>query len=481
VTTIIHMLAEAAARNPSAEALVCDGARLAYGEYVSCVAGFAAELRGAARVALLMGNGLDIAIAMFAAQAAGAQVVPLNPAYTPAELGPILADADPQIVVAEPDFAHLAAGYPTITTGEGLLRWRDAGLTLTADLLPDPDSLAALQYTGGTTGRAKGVDLTHRAIATNILQRHALIPAGPADRVLSVAPMFHVYAIATGLHLAAHAGACLVQMRGYEADALLDLLAAERISLFLGIPRLYGALLDHPSLGRLPHLCLCLSGSAPLPEAVLHRWEATTGAPICEGYGQTEAGPILTYNPEAGPRKPGSVGVALPGTEVEIVDIATGRAILPIGDSGEIRARGPQIMAGYRNRPAETAAALRDGWLHTGDIGAFDADGYLFIRGRLKEMVIVSGFNVYPREIEEALHAHPAIAEAAVIGRPDPLRGEALAAFVVLRAAVAEPALRDWLAERLTRYKLPSEIRFVDALPRTGVGKIDKQALARGG
>ncbi len=376
MTTVVHMLAASAAARPDAEALVCDGARLTYRQYESCVAGFAAELRGAARVALLMDNSLDIAIAMFAAQAAGAQVVPLNPAYTDAELAPILDDADPQVIVADPAQAGRGFGRRVIRAGD-LTRWANAGLRLTADLLPDPDSPAALQYTGGTTGRSKGVALSHRAIATNLIQRHALIPAGPADRVLSVAPMFHVYAIATGLHLAAQAGAALVQMRGYDADALLDLLAAERITLFLGIPRLYGALLDHPRLARCADLRLCLSGSAPLPEAVLHRWEAVTGAPICEGYGQTEAGPILTYNPASGPRKPGSVGVALPETEVEVVDIATGTIVLPPGEAGEIRARGPQIMSGYRNRPAETAAALRHGWLHTGDIGTFDADGYL--------------------------------------------------------------------------------------------------------
>jgi long-chain acyl-CoA synthetase len=188
---------------------------------------------------------------------------------------------------------------------------------------------------------------------------------------------------------------------------------------------------------------------------------------------------VLTFNPRHGIRKIGSVGVCAPLTEVGIVDLETGTKTLPVGEAGEIRARGPQVMAGYRNRPQETAEALRDGWLHTGDIGAFDADGYLFVRGRKKDMAIVGGFNVYPREVEEALCAHPAVAEAAVIGVPDSYRGEALVAYVVLRAAAAADAkmLEAELGARLTRYKVPRDYRFCAQLPKTAVGKIDKVAL----
>ena len=465
--TVVHMLANTAARAPDAEALVCGTDRLNYRDFSRCVAGFARELiaRGArgGRVALLMENSLDIVVAMFAAQAAGAQVVPLNPAYTPSELEPILRDADPVMVLRE---------VPNLTGWIG-------EATLGGDLLPDPDSLAALQYTGGTTGRAKGVELTHRATAVNIAQREAVLPTRPDDRVLSVAPLYHVYAINMGLHLAVHARGTLVIMRRYDPTELLRLLRDERISVFAGNPRLFAELLTQTGLLHIGKaLRLCVSGSAPLPAEVLQRWEAATGVPICEGYGQTEAGPVLSYNSPSAERIPGSVGRALPDTELQIVDLETGMRVLPTGEAGEIRARGPQIMRGYRNRPEETAAALRDGWLYTGDIGELDADGVLFIRGRRKEMVIVSGFNVYPREVEDVLHAHPAVHEAAVVGRPDARRGEALVAFVVARdAAVDVAAVGAFLAERLTRYKLPSEIRVVDALPRTAVGKIDKQQL----
>jgi long-chain acyl-CoA synthetase len=230
----------------------------------------------------------------------------------------------------------------------------------------------------------------------------------------------------------------------------------------------------------LSSLRVCSSGSAALPEDVLRRWEAVTGCPVCEGYGQTEAGPVLTYNPLVGLRKPGTVGHAVPQTEVQIVDPETGTRLLPPGEPGEIRARGPQIMAGYRNRPAETAEALRDGWLYTGDIGTLDADGYLTIRDRKKDMVVTAGYNVYPREIEEALFALPGVADAAVVGVPDDYRGEALAALVV-RAdpALTGEAVMAHLGDRLTRYKWPREVRFLDALPKTAVAKTDKAALRR--
>jgi long-chain acyl-CoA synthetase len=186
---------------------------------------------------------------------------------------------------------------------------------------------------------------------------------------------------------------------------------------------------------------------------------------------------VLTYNPRHGVRKVGSVGVPLPCTEVQVVDVETGLRVLPAGQTGEIRARGPQIMRGYRGMPAETAVALRDGWLYTGDIGELDDDGYLYIRDRKKDMVIVGGFNVYPREVEEALHAHPSVAEAAVVGVPDAYRGEALVGFVVCREAAAAAALRAHLAQRLVKYKVPGDLRIVPALPKTVVGKIDKTRL----
>jgi long-chain acyl-CoA synthetase len=200
---------------------------------------------------------------------------------------------------------------------------------------------------------------------------------------------------------------------------------------------------------------------------------------VAEGYRQSEPGPVLAFNPRAGVRKTGTVGIAVPATDLEIVDIGSGEGPLPVGSAGEIRARGPQIMRGYRNRPDETAAALRDGWLYTGDVGELDGDGYLTIRGRKKEMVIVGGYNVYPREVEEALCTHPLVREAAVVGVPDAYRGEALVAAVVVDGAapVSVAELLAHLGERLVTYKVPRDLRVVDALPKTSVGKVDKSRL----
>jgi long-chain acyl-CoA synthetase len=289
--------------------------------------------------------------------------------------------------------------------------------------------------------------------------------------------------MAMGLHLASHCRGTLVLLPRYRPKDVLDLIARERITLFAGSPTLFTGLMSHADFARtdFSSLKLCFSGASALPVETLRRWEEATGCGICEGYGQTEAGPVLTYNPRHGVRKAGSVGTVLPWTEVQIVDVETGTKVLPVGETGEVRARGPQIMSGYRNRPEETAAALRDGWLYTGDIGAFDEDGYLFIRDRKKDMAIVGGFNVYPREIEEVLCAHPDVVEAAVIAVADSYRGEALHAYVTLRASANADAdsLLDYLKERLTKYKIPARIVISDAIPKTSVGKIDKVALRK--
>ncbi|MEO7338730.1 MAG: AMP-binding protein [Caldimonas sp.] len=530
--TVVHLLDDAVRRSPDATAIVCGDEALVYREYAACVAGLAHELNEAgigagSRVVLVMENSIDIAIATFGVQAAGAQVVPLNPAYTASELAPMLVDAAPAGVIH--DSAVAATLQPLLTafrrqlpvasdgpiSGESepaqikkagasrsdptrpaqpvlgieigpqarrLTSWRDRPDLADRLPLPDPDSLSTLQYTGGTTGRAKGVDLTHRAVAINVSQREALLPTEPdAERVLAITPLFHVYAVSMGLYLAAACRGTLVVLPRSRPEAVLDAIARHRITLMAASPTIFVGLMasDRFATADLASLRLCYSGASALAEATLQRWERATGCPIVEGYGQSEAGPVLSYNPREGVRKVGTVGVAVPGTQIEIVDARTGCDLLPVGQIGEIRARGPQVMRGYRNRPDETAAALRDGWLYTGDLGELDADGYLTIRGRSKEMAIVGGFNVYPREVEEALCTHPAVREAAVVGVPDAYRGEALVATVAISPAdaVSGADLIEYLASRLVRYKVPREIRFVEALPKTTVGKVDKARL----
>ncbi|HLT28335.1 MAG TPA: AMP-binding protein [Zeimonas sp.] len=495
--SVVHMLDEAARLAPGREALVCGDERLAYDEYLRCVGGLARELlaRDAAgrRVAIVLGNSIDACIAPFGVHAARAQAVPLNPLYTEHELRPLFADARLHAVIYADEHAPrieaLADEFGVVhrfRIGDAhrrLTAWRDDATVLPLPLpLPRADELATLQYTGGTTGRSKGVNLLHGAVATNVLQREALLPTRRDDeRLLCVMPLFHVYAVAMCLHNMALARGTLVILPRYTPEAVFAALARERITIFAGSPTLFTGLLNHAAFAReaFATLRLSYSGSAALPEELLRRWEKATGTPVLEGYGQSEAGPVVSFNPVDGVRKPGSVGIALPLTEVQIVDTDTGARVLGVGEKGEIRVRGPQIMRDYRNLPETTAETLRDGWLYTGDIGELDADGYLYVRDRKKEMAKVSGYNVFPREIEEVLHLHPDVAEAAVVGVPDAYRGEAIRAFVVPapgRRVTAE-ALDEHCRERLAPYKIPSRIAIVEALPKTVVGKIDKIRL----
>lgn len=491
--TVIDMLAAAARKRPEHTAIVCGDQRLNYTEYQRCVTGLALEFANAGigagdRVALLMGNSADIAIAMFAVQTAGAQVVPLNPTYTAAELGPVLMDADVALLVhdicLEPVFADvLPEGTATLCVGHGardLTKTHHDGELST--VRPEPHLLSTLQYTGGTTGVAKGVNLTHAAIATNIAQREALLPTGADERILAITPLFHVYAVSMGLYLAANCAATLYIVPKFAAVDVLRDIEQHRITFLSASPTIFQALLRDEGFERtdLSSLRVCSSGSAALTEDVLRRWEEATGCPICEGYGQTEAGPVLTYNPLHGQRFAGTVGVAAPRTEISIVDVETGEIELPVGQEGEIRARGPQIMAGYRNRPEETGQALRDGWLYTGDIGRITDTGQLAICDRKKDMVVTSGYNVFPREIEEILFAIAEVDDAAVVGVPDDYRGEMLCAFVVVgKGHLLEADIRSHVATQLAKYKWPRDIHFVAELPRTIVGKTDKKELRR--
>ncbi|MFO1467327.1 MAG: long-chain fatty acid--CoA ligase [Steroidobacteraceae bacterium] len=504
------MLAATAARVPAREALVCGGERLSYARYLEAVGAFARELlalgcRGQ-RVALVMGNGIDICIATFAVHAAGAQAVPLNPLYTGRELGAILEDADVHALVhdvtaaaaLEPLLPHLAITHRIVVGVEGGRRlsqpevaagaaeraaaFAAAGEATLPEPLPDPDSLATLQYTGGTTGRSKGVNMSHRAMAINIAQREALLPiARDEERMLCCMPLFHTYAAAMCLHNAAHGGATLVILPRFTPEALFELLTAERITILAGSPSIFTALLKHEAFAstHFDTLRMSYSGSAALPEALLSRWESATGAPVLEGYGQSESGPVLSFNPLHGVRKAASVGLPLPQTQIQIVDPVGGTEVYGPRRIGEIRARGPQVMVGYRNRPEETAQALRDGWLYTGDLGELDEQGYLYIRDRKKDMVLVSGFNVYPREVEEVLGMHPAILEVAVLGVPDEQRGARIKAFVVFRPGLAATSeqLDAHCRANLAGYKVPREYVMLAQLPKTGVGKIDKKQL----
>lgn len=495
--SVVAMLAAAAAEAPDVEALVDGERRIDYADMLASVAAFAHELQALGargeRVATLVGNSIEACVAAYGVLAAGAQHVPLNPLLTPHELAFILADAAPAVLVIDEALADAAcaparaAGIGEIVVVGPRTRRLDVptGRRLALPPLPDPQALALLQYTGGTTGRAKGVELTHDAIAVNVAQREALLPSRRGDRILCMMPLSHAYAMAMGLFLAPYAGGTLVILPRYQPDAVLDAVERERISVFPGSPTVFTGLLAHPRFDRTDwsRVHTCYSGASALPAPLLARWQAATGCPVHEGYGMTEAGPVLSFNPVGRPIRPGSVGVPVPLTAIEIVDVETGERVLDAGERGEIRARGPQLMRGYRHRPDETAQALRGGWLYTGDIGELDADGWLYVRDRKKDMAIVGGYNVYPREVEETLFAHPAIADAAVVGVPDDYRGERLVAHIVLRpgARADDDSLREYCGERLARYKWPSAFVRHDALPRTSANKTDKNVLRRAG
>ncbi len=486
--SVVHLLRDAAERHPDLWALRFEGERLRYAEYAGLVGAFAHELRAqvtpGARVALLMQNSLDLAIATFAVHALRAQVVALNPAYGERELAAMLEDAAPSLVLADASVrADLAAlcPAPLVRMGDGksLLRLRGL-LRALPQALPTHDDLATLQFTGGTTGRSKGVDILHRQLAFNLVQREAWLPTRRGDEVmLCTMPLFHVSAVAMCLHLSVFAAGELLIHRRFEARAALDALADEGVTLMSAAPAIFHDLLLQPDLARVAQgrLRACYSGAAPLPTRTLEAFERITGCPIHEGYGQSEGGPCLTYNPMHLPRKPGSVGLPVPGGELRLCD-PQGEDV-PHGSVGEICVRGPHVMAGYRGRPDLTAQALRAGWLHTGDLARQDEDGYVFIQGRLHEAINVGGFKVYPLEIEQTLRECEAVAECAAFAVPDERLGQVVHAWVTPAAGQApDPqVLRTHCAQRLAHYKVPRRIGVAERLPRTSVGKLARNLL----
>lgn len=491
--TLVHMLKHAVEQNALGEALVIlEGARLSYSDLQASVLEFSEELqaRGGAgdRVAVALPNSADAVIAILGAIAAKSQVVLLNPSYTPRELEPILLDADPLLIVCSSQLAEgndlvrrATRSAPIVASPpyESLIR-RGAKASAKPFAMPEPDDLAILQYTGGTTGRSKGVNLTHRTTALNIIQREAMLPTRfMQERFLCMTPLFHSYATATSFFPSIYSAGTLVVMLCYDAGKALDAIEEERITLFCGAPTIYNGLVAHPRFAQKNYSTLtgAYSGAAPLSMATLSAWERATRVPIAEGYGLTEATAILCFNPLFGTRKAGSVGLPLPGTSIEIVDADDTNRILEPGQVGEIRARAPQLMAGYRGQPEETNVIIRDGWLYTGDIGEVDSDGYVFIRDRKKDMAIVGGYNVFPREVDEVLAAHPAVVDAVSVGVPDSYRGEVIEACVTLRggAICKEGELLDHCLANLARYKVPARIHIVSEICKTAAGKIDRK------
>lgn len=349
----------------------------------------------------------------------------------------------------------------------------------------DPlEDIAVLQYTGGTTGVSKGAMLTHAALYINANQTAAWDSEARRgeERMLGVLPFFHVFAMTVVMNLAIRNGAVIIMHPRFELEAVLKDIAKKKPTLMPGVPTMYTAISNHPGISEvdLSSLRVCLSGGAPLPLEVKQRFESLTGATLVEGYGLTESSPVATANPFHGVSKEGSIGLPLPATRIVITDREDPHKVLGIGEDGEICIEGPQVMKGYYGRPEATAETIVDGRLHTGDVGHMDEDGYTFIIDRMKDLILCSGYNVYPRHVEEAIYQHPAVEEVTVIGVPDEYRGEAPKAFVKLKDVGDKPGeeeLLEFLKERLGKHELPREIEFRAELPKTMIGKLSKKEL----
>ena len=348
----------------------------------------------------------------------------------------------------------------------------------------DPDrDIAVLQYTGGTTGVPKGAMLTHGNLYANTVQARAWsMGVKPGEeKVLAVLPLFHVFGMTGLMNLGLHIGAEIILMPRFKVGEVLKVIAKDRPSILLGVPTLYSAINENKESKNydLSSLKFCISGGASLPLKVKERFEALTDGTLVDGYGLTEAGPVCTINPLTGLNKPGSCGLPLPGTIIEIVSLKNPRKVVPLGETGEICVRGPQVMAGYWKHEDETNTVLQNGRLRTGDIGHMDEDGYVFVIDRIKDLIITSGFNVYPHAVEETICLHPSVEEAAVAGIPHPHRGETVKAYVKLRSGLqlTTAELRAFLKDKLAPFEVPRDIEFRDEIPKTLVGKPSRREL----
>ncbi len=496
--TLYEMLARSAAANPAAPALQFRDRTYSYGELLTLVEGFAAGLSALgigkrARIALLLPNCPPFVIAYLGAGRAGATVVPINVLYRPDEARYILTDSEVEVLItAEPFRPLVQALRPLAPTLKHVVMVSetpsDAGEIAFAALcghapgrgvaLSERD-VAVILYTSGTTGRPKGAMLTHRNLLADAEACTKVLNVTTDDCFLSALPLFHAFAAMVFLVLPVYTGSRSYLMERFLPTHTLQVLEESRATVFGGVPSMFGLMLQlsrelHPDLSALR---LCVSGGAPLPPETWMAFEEVYDVKMVEGYGLTEASPVVAVNPPEGVRKPGSIGLPLPGIQVKVVD-EKGRAVGP-GIIGELAIRGGNVMKGYLKRPEETKQVLRSGWLFTGDLMRADEDGYLYIAGRKKELIIVGGLNVYPGEVERVLVEHPAVLEAAAFGVPDPTRGEAVWAAVVLRpeARATDKELQAFCRERLAAYKVPRGIDFTSELPKNALGKVLRHLL----
>lgn len=497
--TLSARLASSASRYGDRPALTCEGHTLSYQQLAGAVGALAASLGEMGvdpgdRVAILFPNCPQFAIAYFATLQVGATVVPLHCLQGPEELAHAVADSGAETLICLNVFAPLAGAIRervpglkrVIVSGESDLPGAERMEALMGPRMGPapthagrPEDLAVLIYTSGTTGRPKGAMLSHGNIISNGEGCREVIEVTSEDTFCTVLPLFHSFGATVCMVLPILAGAHSVMVPKFSPLTVLEILADPRITFFAGVPSMYAVMLGVKTdrVFDLSHLRVCASGGAALPVDIMYGFEERFGARMIEGYGPTEASPVVSLNPPGGVRKPGTVGPPLPHVEVSIRDDAF--SPLAVGEIGEVCVRGPNVMQGYWNDPAATAETIRDGWLLTGDMGSVDEDGYLSIADRKKDMIIVGGMNVYPREVEDVIYRLPQVAAAAVIGIPNRLRGEDVKAFISLHPETSLEALTviDHCKRALAGYKVPRSVEFRAELPKSGTGKVLKRAL----
>ncbi len=522
------MLDEAAEKYPNRYALIFQNTRITYKKLRERAELFAGALRrmgvrSGQRVAIMLPNLPQTMIAFWGVIKAGAVVVMTNPLYMEKEIVANMQDSGAEhmilldmlwpridalrdrlplrnfIVTSAADSLSFPLNWlyklkkrrsnkaPIPYDNKNVFAWQSfcKGARRYAAPIADPQrDPIMLQYTGGTTGLPKGVVLTHANLGTNCRQVLNIINVRPETHhtFISLLPFFHVYGLTTGLIIPMALASTTLPLPRYVPQDVLRLIDKRKPTIFPGAPSVYISLLQQKNLNKfdLGSIQICVSGSAPLPREIFRRFQEATGAAILEGYGLTEASPITHINPlgKQGQRA-NSIGMPVPGTDARIVDMEGGSLTLPPGKMGELVVQGPQVMHGYWRRPDETASALRNGWLYTGDLASMDEDGYFYILDRKKDMVLVGGYNVYPREVDEVLLEHPKVLEAVSVGIGDDLRGEVLKAYVVPRQGetLTKADIIAWCRQKLANYKVPRLVEFRESLPKTIVGKVLRRAL----
>lgn len=518
-------LDESAAKYPNRAAFIFKNTRVSYKKLLEMAETVAANLRANGlmpgdRVSIMLPNLPQTVIAFWGVLKAGGVVVMTNPLYMESELVHQLNDSGARFLITldklwprvSAVFRQVPVEKYFITTipealsfplnwllrfksggnkvpfdNERVLPWKNLlkGKERLAHPVTDPENaLALLQYTGGTTGEAKGVMLSHYNLTSNVEQLNAVLNPTPGDQediFIAVLPYFHVYGLNTSLFLPVRLGATIILFARFDPHELLEGIAKYKPTIFPGAPSIYISILQQRDLAKynLHSIDFCISGSAPMPVEYIKKIYEVTGARISEGFGLTEASPVTHLTPLFGTKKNGSIGLPLPDTMARIVDMEVGSISVPTGKAGELIIKGPQVMSGYWNHPDDTASSLRNGWLYTGDIAYMDEDGYFYIVDRKKDMVLIGGYNVYPREIDEVLVQHPKVLDAVSVGIPHPTRGEAIKAYVVLKPgqSLEKHEILKFCRQKLANYKVPKDVEFRKSLPKTMVGKTLRRAL----